>query len=309
MYAFTAYNTLTAGDFSWYLEGAYKTHEAIDNSVMLIDRPGNVVYSTLGYAVKGIAVNLTGKRTENFVMRTSPRESLLRGMLNWQPVVARIRPQRLMSRYSPASQDLSEMAGGVDVIIAPNENLDITLNYTHINTLKAGEVKEEKLYREGFIEVEHRGFEKWILIGGAQYLNYNQERYQVRPGVPIVEAITPFFEATYRFSDKKSLRAEVEYMHTEQDYGSWAFALVEFTIAPRWAFAVSDMYIVKLNPENISGLKTSPHYYNAFMAYTKGPHRFTLSLVKQPDGINCTGGVCRYEPAFSGLRFGVTSSW
>jgi hypothetical protein len=69
------------------------------------------------------------------------------------------------------------------------------------------------------------------------------------------------------------------------------------------------MYIVNLKPGNISGLTESPHYFNAFVAYTRGPHRFTFSYVKQPDGINCTGGVCRYEPAFSGLRLGVTSSW
>lgn len=308
MYAGSIYNTLTYGDFSWFFEGVYKTHEAIlntlDASQPLVDRAGTVGFTTLSYARKGIAVNLTGKRTENFEMRTSPREALLRGMLNWQPIVARIRPQRLMARYTPASQNLSEAAGGVDVLISPKDELDITLNYTHINTLG-----NTKLYREVFAEVEYRGLDKWIFMGGAQYLNYNQDLYQIRPGVPMVEAITPFVEATYRFNDKKSIRAEVEYMHTEQDYGSWVFALVEYTIAPRWAFALSDMYITKLNPENISGLKKSPHYYNAFFAYTKGPHRFTLSYVKQPDGINCTGGVCRYEPAFSGLRFGVTSSW
>jgi hypothetical protein len=305
MYAGTLYNTLTVGDFSWYVEGAYKTHEAINVGTRdYLDRSGSVVYSTLGYARKGMAINLTGKRTESFVMRTSPKEELLRGMLNWQPIVARLRPQRLMARYTPASQDVSEMAGGADVLLSPREDLDITLNYTHINTLS-----EVKLYREVYGELEYRGLKKWILIAGAQYLNYNQEVYQVRPGVPTVEALTPFAEATYRINDKKSIRLEVEYMQTKQDYGSWAFALFEYTIAPRWAFALSDMYITKLNPENISGIKKSPHYFNAFMAYTKGPHRFTASYVKQPDGINCTGGVCRYEPAFSGVRFGVTSSW
>ena len=102
---------------------------------------------------------------------------------------------------------------------------------------------------------------------------------------------------------------EIEYMHNKQDYGSWAFALLEYNIAPKWSFAISDMYITQLNHENISGFTESPHYYNAFFAYTQGPHRFTLSYVKQPDGINCTGGVCRYEPAFSGLRMGIQSSW
>lgn len=307
MYGFTAYNTLTVGDFTWYAEGAYKTHEAIvanNNTGFLADKPGNAEYTTLGYARKGFAINFTGKRTESFVMRTSPNEQLLRGMLNWQPVVARIRPQRLLSRYTPPSQDLSEIAGGADVLISPKEALDITLNYTHINTLE-----NVKLYREIYAEVEYTGLKNWRLIGGGQYLNYNQDVYQFRPGVPIVEAVTGFAEATYRFTEKRSLRVEAEYMSTKQDYGYWAFLLVEYNIAPRWSFAVSDMYITELNPENISGFTESPHYYNAFFAYSQGPHRFTFSYVKQPDGINCTGGVCRYEPAFSGLRLGITSSW
>jgi hypothetical protein len=304
MYAFTIYNMLTAGDFNWYAEGAYKTNEAIDNGVVLIDKPGNVVYSTLGYARKGLAINLTGKRTENFVMRTSPNENLLRGMLNWQPIVARLRPQRLMARYTPASQDLSEIAAGGDILIAPNDDLNFTLNYTHINTLG-----DTLLYREAYAEVEYRGLGKLLINGGIQYIQYNQALYQVKPGVPNVEAITPFLELTYRIDDKHSLRGQFEYMSTEQDYGSWAFALLEFNIAPKWSFAASDMYTVDLNPHNPSGLKEPQHYYNFFIAHTKGPHRFTAAYVKQVDGINCTGGVCRYEPAFSGVKLTMTSTF
>lgn len=302
-YAFTAYNNLTVGDFSWYIEGAYKTHEAIEKDNVLQDLPGNVVYSTLGYARKGFAINLTGKRTENFVMRTSPNELLLRGLMNWQPIVARLRPQRLLARYTPASQDLSELALGTDVLISPSDNLDLTLNYTHINTLN-----DVKLYRELYGEINYRGLENWIFMAGAQYLEYNQKLYQVKD-VPLFTAFTPFVEATYRFNDKTSIRTEWEYMFAKNDFGSWIFGLVELTIAPHWSFAVSDMYITKLNPHNLSGLKEPAHYYNIFAAYTKGPHRFTLSYVKQVDGINCTGGVCRYEPAFSGLKLGISSTF
>ena len=304
MYAFTGYNMLTAGNFSWYVEGAYKTNEAIEKNNILQDLPGSVLYSTLGYARKGIAVNLTAKRTEDFVMRTSPNEILLRGMLNWQPVVARLRPQRLMARYTPASQDISEIAAGGDVLISPNDDMDITLNYTHINTLG-----DTSLYREAYAEVNYRGFKKWALQLGVQYLRYNQELYQVKPGAPMVEAITPFAEVVYRIDDKKSIRTQWEYMHTKQDYGSWIFGLIEFNIAPKWSFALSDMYTLDLNPNNVSGLTEPTHYYNVFIAHSKGPHRFTAAYVKQVDGINCTGGVCRYEPAFSGVKFTVTSTF
>jgi len=301
MYAFTAYNTLTAGDFSWYVEGAYKTPEAILKDNILQYTNGNVVFSTLGYARKGIAVNVTGKRTENFVMRTSPNEVLLRGMMNWQPIVARLRPQRLMARYTPASQDISELALGGDVLLAPNDDVSVILNYTHINTLA-----DVKLYREAYAEAEYRGLDDWRFMGGVQVLDYNQRVYQVNPARGIVHAVTPFVEATYRFSRQRSLRTEWEYMETKQDFGSWLFGLVEFNIAPRWSFAVSDMYNIKPN----KAVAPKPeHYYQFFIAHTKGPHRFTGAYVKQVEGINCTGGVCRYEPAFSGIRFSITSSF
>lgn len=302
MYAFTVYNTLTAGNFSWYAEGSYKTHESIvslDN--ILVDKPGNVQFTTLGWARKGIAINFTGKRTENFVMRTSPNEVLIRGLMNWQPIVARLRPQRLMARYTPASQDISEQAATMDVLLSPNDNLDVTLTGTYINTLDNIE-----LYRELYGEAEYRGWDNIRLIGGVQYMEYNQERYQVKPGVPIIKSITPFFEFTYRFDTRHSIRIEGEYQDTKQDYGSWAFALVEYNIAPKWSIAASDMYNTVPGPSATTG---SHHYYNVFGAYTRGPNRFTLSYVKQVEGINCTGGVCRYEPAFSGVKFGVTSSF
>lgn len=302
MYAFTAYNNLTVGDVNWYLEGCYKTDDAIvKGDGLLHQSTGNVVFTTLGWAKKGIAVNFTGKRTENFDMRTSPNEVLIRGLMNWQPIVARLRPQRLMARYTPASQNLSEIAGGGDVLITPNDKFDVILNYTHINTLN-----DVKLYREAYGEFEYRGLDNIIIQLGTQYMEYNQELYQVKPLVPLVVAVTPFAEFTYIFNKKTSIRAEVEYQNTKQDFGSWIFALVELNIAPKWSFSVSDMYNYDPGPNAITG---SQHYYNLFLAFTKGPHRFTASYVKQVEGINCTGGVCRYEPAFSGVKFGLTSSF
>ncbi len=301
MYAFTVYNNLTFGDFNWFIEGSYKTSDAIVLDGILQEKPGNVLFTTLGWARKGIAVNFTGKRTENFEMRTSPNEVLIRGLMNWQPIVARLRPQRLIARYSPQSLNISEVAGGADVLISPNDDISIILNYTHIDTRQ-----EEKLYREAYFEGEYRGWDNAILQIGFQYMEYNQELYQVKPLVPLLVAMTPFAEFTYRFNKKTSIRTEWEYMHTEQDYGSWIFGLIELNLAPKWSFSLSDMYNFDPGPSATTGAQ---HYYSAFVAHTTGPHRFTAAYVKQVEGINCTGGVCRYEPAFSGFRLGITSSF
>ena len=159
MYAFTAYNTMVYKNLSWYVEGAYKTNEAITivNQYdalfgKLADRAGNVVYTSVNYGRKGLAVSLTGKRTEDFTMRTSPNENVLKGMLNWQPVVAVLRPMRLISRYMPASQDQSELAGTAQVNVAPNDVTNFTFTYTHMNTLTG-----EKLYREAYAEGIYQG--------------------------------------------------------------------------------------------------------------------------------------------------------
>lgn len=301
MYAFTGYNTLTYKNISWYLEGAYKTEEAIndlDNNIYNAD--GNVIFSSLNYAKKGLAVSLMGKRAENFAMRTSPSQTLLNGMMNWQPVIAQLRPQRVMARYSPASQDLSEIGASANVIFTPSFDYNFNLSYTHINTLN-----DLKLYREVYAEAQIHSIENWFLEFGVQYLEYNQEFYQLKPGAGILKAVTPFIEAIYSINDKKSLKFQGQYMETKQDYGSWLYAGIEYSVAPSWSFALNDMYNIKPAKSDTKG----EHFYNMMVAYTKNAHRFSFAYVKQVEGINCTGGVCRFEPAFSGLRVGVTSSF
>lgn len=313
MYAFSVYNNLVYRNFSWYMEGAYKTHEAIFISNLndpdynlYADRAGNIVYTTFSYGQKGIAVNLTGKRTQDFAMRISPDQKVLMGMMNWQPIVAVLRPLRLMSRYTPASQNLSELAGTANVVISPNDVTNITGTFTRINTLE-----DKKLYREVYGEIQYHGLDNWVLEGGFQYIEYNLLLYQNRAKGPLLRALTPFAEITYRLSEKKSIRFETQYMHAEQDYGSWAFALLEYNVAPQWSFALSDMYNIVPNKgdDNLNYKNPGNHYYNIFAAYTKGPHRFTMAYVKQVDGINCTGGVCRYEPAFSGVKATLNTSF
>lgn len=301
MYAGTLYNTLSIGGFSWYAEAALKSREAINNyNGDLEFHPGSIFYSTLGYAMEGLAFTVAGKRTENFSMRTSPSENSNFGMLNWQPIIAQIRPQRLIARYTPQSLDWSETALSGNVMYVPNDDYDFSGTYTHINTNEG-----LKLYREGYFETNIRSIKNSKLTLGLQYMEYNQDYYQFKPGKPLVKAFTPFAEFVYKLAPQKSIAVQAQYMDTKQDYGSWAFVQVEYSLAPRWSFAISDMYNIK--PAHAGDRKE--HYYNFFVAHTRGAHRFTAAWVKQVEGVNCTGGVCRYEPAFNGLKVGITSTF
>ena len=120
-YAMSLYNTLTAGNFIWYVEGAYKTREVFfdplaertlfsGNTTLgkFVLRPGNIIYSSLSYAARGFGASVEVKRTQDFTLRADPFVALNRGLLNFLPPMAKIHTYRLKSRYIAATQELSE---------------------------------------------------------------------------------------------------------------------------------------------------------------------------------------------------------
>ncbi len=328
-YAFSLYNTLTAGPFSWYVEGAYKTDDNLndpfgeivrDSTVIVGDKfflgTGSVLYSSLSYAGSGLGITLEGKRTENFDFRVRPQAQLNQGLVNFLPPMARINTYRLTARYNAATQFLGELAFQADVRYTIKRKWTINVNYSYIDDLEG-----QKLYREFFSAFGYKHKRLWTVTAGLQVQNYNQEIYEFKPEVPIVRTIIPYFDFLYKIDRRRSFRIEAQYMNIgddvkagfKQDYGDWLFGLVEINIAPHWTFTASDMYNItpgKLSPEDVdSGEKQSIHYPRFDVFYTNGPNRFSLSYIKQVEGVVCTGGICRLEPAFSGVRFTVNSTF
>jgi hypothetical protein len=314
-YAFTLYNTLTAGDFTWYVEGAYKTQEAIPDPVRVgyfQNRAGWVGYTSLSYSRPGFGITLQAKRTDNFFMRVSPLMVRNRGQIAFLPPMQRQNTYRLTARYNSATQELGEWAFMGDVLINPTKKLGFVLNYAHI-TNSDGDL----LFREAFLESTWKWNAKQKLILGLQYQQYNQEIYEVKPGAPMVNQFTPFMEFVQKFDKKRSLRVEAQYMFTRQDLGSWAFLQLEFNVAPHWSFTVADLLntdprklgevIEKPQPDGTLKKQTPIHYPTVSVFYTYKAYRAGLSFVKQPQGVVCTGGICRLEPAFSGVRFNLTA--
>lgn len=320
-YAVSVYNTLTAGHFSWYVEGAYKTHEAIPDPVRVgkfQDQGGYVGFTSLSYSQKGFGVTLQAKRTKTFYMRTSPLVLLNRGQIAYLPPMQRQNTYRLTARYNAASQEQGEWAFQGDILVNPVKWLGIVVNTSYITGNDLSFNSTDRLFWESTAEVTLKpNPKKWKLILGLQYINYNQEIYEVKPDAPMVKAVTPFTEFIYKIDRKKSLRIEAQYMFTKQDLGAWAFLLGEFNIAPNWSFTAAGLLnvaprklgkrIYNTDANGVTEAQAPIFYPTLAVFYTYKSNRFALSYVKQPQGVVCTGGICRLEPAFSGVKFNVSS--
>jgi len=314
------FNTLSYSKFNLYTEFAYKTPEVFNDPFQtrttilgdevqgkFVKEAGSVFYGSLSFADKGIGVTLESKRTENFEIRTDPTLTRNFGLVNFIPPMNRLNTYRLTSRYSPATQLISEQAYQFDARYNPSRKLGFNLNLSYITDLDG-----ELLYQEVYTEVTLKKKRKWTLLTGVQLQKYNQEIYEVKPEVPLVSTITPYIDYLYRFTRKKSLRVEMQYMLTEEDFGSWAYGLAEFGMAPHWIFEVSGMYNIvpsKNSPTNSSGESLKILYPTLGVTYTHKSNRFNVRYVKQVEGVVCSGGICRLEPAFSGFRFTANSTF
>lgn len=313
-YSGTIYNTLSYKGLTWYSEFAVKGNdiffnpfatkeEIIGTSIGKYEqKPGTVIYNSVSLAAGKLGLTAEMKRTENFSFRIDPNQRLIRGLINYLVPLNRQNTYRLTARYSPAAQDISELAFSLDARYKITKSLSVLGNFSHVTTLD-----NQLLYKELFTEILYKYKRKWQLTTGIQFVNYNQEVYEQKPEVPIVETVVPYIDFLYKFSPKKALRTEFQYMDTKQDFGSWLFGLMEFSLAPRWVFETSGMYNVHPKKVNPQGLLKKTLYPTFGVVYNQGSNRFSLRYVKQVEGVVCSGGICRLEPAFSGIRFNMNT--
>ena len=322
VYLGNVYNTLSYKKFSLYTEYCQKSKEAIFNPKLdrMDLKDGRVYYTSLSFSTKGLGINAQYKRIESFSLRTSPLENLNLGMIAYLPSLTRQNTYRLLARYNAVVQELGENALGMEFTIKPqaayfkkhqttiNINTSVVtgkndFDATRINPFDFN-TDTTRYFREHYIDVSHKFNKKFKAMLGFQYINYNQQLFEQKTKeYEYVTAKTYFGEITYKLTPTRSLRVEAQYLQTKQDLGSFINGTVELNIAPHYSFSVGDMVNVdRVKRNTASSSDDLVHYWNVFGSYTYKTTRMTAGFIKQVEGVNCTGGVCRVEPAFSGVR-------
>lgn len=328
MYGFNAYFGYNIGNFSWNVEGNVKSPEAI---LGMNDRfklsGGNVLYTSLGWGKGGwslgkqkasIGLNLQARHVDNFAFRTAPTEALLNGLVSYLPSMTRQNTYRLLSRYNAPGQELGEDGLQGEIEFKPRKGTQIFFNASYVQTLASngklnavtGAMEAEKLFSENYLEVVQKLGKHDKLKLGVQRIHYNQTRYEDEPEYVPVETITPFGEWMHTMDKGRSLRVEWQYLSTKNDQGSFANLMVEYWATKQLSIAVGDMVnVVPHRYERMIIADKVLHYPTVFIGYTEKNTVFTLAYLKQQQGVNCSGGICREEPAFSGIRFTISSNF
>lgn len=314
-YSYNGYFSLNVKNIMFSFEHNRKAKEAVRSPEGQLELlPGTINYATLSYSKKklgkkkksGFGFNAQYRRIENYQLRISPNDLLLDGLLTYQPSLTRQASYRLLARYNAPAQDYGEEGFQASLVWTVQKGKTVYLNYSNVKKLDG-----EQLYREYFVNYEHKFSKTFKGKIGLQSIFYNQQIYESKDtSYHDVETITPFMELTYKLSRRNSLRMEGQYLMTDQDLGSFVNGILELNMSPHYSFSVSDM--VNVSPVRQADSKVSDkvvHYWSVFGKYNIHTTSFTLAYVRQVAGVNCTGGICRIEPAFSGVRFTLTTNF
>lgn len=333
--AYSARLDFVANNFYGGIEAITKDPDVLINegevtSPQLFD--GTALQVNLGYAQKGLGINTTFRRLENFSFyadRYAEGNVYNEQIVNYVPALTKQHDYLLSNIYVYSAQprllfdDTEERAGEVggqaDVYYSfPKESAlgkigtKIAANASYWAGLEATFNEVDQTYDQKFIgkgpryfrdlniEVKNRWSSKWSSVATYQDVIIDKGASEGGPlGVQgDIRAHIGVLEGTRRFENGKALRIELQHLFIDKgrkniDRGNWAAGVLEYNFNSAFTLYAADAW-------NYEG-EGKIHYYSFGGSYSKGPARFAMNYGRQRGGLICVGGVCRYVPENTGL--------
>ncbi len=290
------------------VEYAYKANDpGVENHFSY--RPGEALLASISYSRKGLSVLAQVKRSDNMSFRSSRQRDGIAGRLNHLPVFAQQHTYALASMYPYATQYvLGEWAFQAEMRYTWPRKTKMGGRYGTMLKLSASHIRglasegswaintttEGEYYTDVNIELNKRLTKRWWLNAMLMYETCNLRVVEGSGG--LMRAGIAVLDTRVRVSDKVSMRGEFQYLYTPHHEGQWVYALYELslyqcvTISGEWRYNIGHAP----NSHN-------EHFYSILATYTNGAHRLTAGYIKTRDGLNCSGGVCRYVPRQNGI--------
>ncbi len=330
--AFSGRLNFSRGAVSISSEYAHKINDpSAENN--FIYRDGHALLLNASYAVSGAGLLLSAKRIDNMGFRSDRNATGNDLNINYLPPTTRQHLYSLSGMYPYATQPTGEIGfmGELNFSLPRETPLggpfgtSVTINYSLANSLHKERVHDtipvgqrgtkgyrsdffrlgdEKFFEDINIEINRRFSRTLRALFSYAYITYNQNVIEGYVDKEMVYAHILIADVTHRLPQRRSIRWELQHLSTRQDNQNWAMAMLEYSIAPRWFFAVSNQYNYGNDDKDLR-----IHYYTLSGGYSRGGNRISLSYGKQREGIICVGGVCRQVPASNGFTLNVSSSF
>ncbi|MDH6355254.1 hypothetical protein M2132_001592 [Dysgonomonas sp. PH5-45] len=295
-----------------------------------IYRKGQALLLAGSYSKKGMSVLLQAKRSDNMSFmstRQAPggNPSTLSSTINHLPAFVQQQTYALATLYPYSTQPEGEWAfqGELSYTFKRNTPLGgkygtrVKLGGSHIRSIEMDPVEQKygtwmgtKGYNSSFFKMGGKIYYQDLIFGVEKKMSapllmnftymhqyFNHLAVYGKPTTldkaEIVKTHIFILEGKYKINNKNTLRGELQYLTTKQDYGDWIAGVLEYSLLPYLMFSVSDTYNVG---------ETDIHYYMGSVTGTYKSHRLMVSYGRTREGYNCSGGVCRIVPAYKGLQ-------
>ena len=276
---------------------------------------GKAIYGELGYSVGNFSFTAMGRVLDKMGTPLCATGNGTGNTLNYLPALTR-QYTYMLANLNPYQVNVEgEVGGQADFYYSYRSKTNryrywnIHANYSTYYTLRKSQSKSgnrERLWQDINVDVERQwgkklkttllySFQEW-----NPYHGYHHRTYVSNIFVADVQ---------YKFNRKTSMRVEAQYLLSGEYEGDWVAGLVEFNLAPKWSFFVSDMYNIGRTDRNGEYKGTKKNYYSVGGSYTIKRTRIQLSYGRNRAGFICSGGVCRYSPEYNGINIAVTSSF
>ncbi len=273
---------------------------------------GSALLAELGYNVGGLSVSAQVRRLEMMGTSLSLYGNLgvMGNTLNYLPALTR-QHTYMLAALNPCQMNAEgELALQADLYYtlrskqSRHRYWNFHANYSTAYTLKAYQTasgKRELLWSDLNVDVERQWNKQWKSTLMFSRQEWNTSHGQ-GPALPSTTYSSNIFvgDVMYKINKKFSLRMEAQYLLSNDYEGDWVAGLVEFNVAPHWSVFFSDMY-------NLGTTKTN--YYNGGLSFTHNRTRVQVSYGRNRAGYVCSGGVCRYQPAYTGVNLMLTTSF
>ena len=334
--AWDARVNLNKGPFNILAEYAQKTQDpSFDNGY--IYRKGYVAMLSGSYSRKGMSLLLQAKRSDNFSFRSRRSMTGTSSMINHLPAFTEDQTYALAALYPYATHPAGEWAYQAQLgytfrrhtALGGKYGTQLKINFSHVHGIDQSEhglllnseplstdqlqpVNNVPTYYTG-VGTKGYGSSFWKWGGGTYYqdIDVQLDKRITRDFKMHLMYMNQFYNKTvvegeggmihsnifiadllFNLSRETKLRTEMQSLTTADDDADWAFALAELSVAPHWMFTVSDEYNCGV---------TNAHYWQTYVTYNLGAHRFQLGWGRTRAGYNCSGGVCRYVPESKGF--------